>query len=224
MKLAFDIGANIGQSADALLGEGYDSIVCVEPIPALARELEKKFSHLPDVFVENKAVCDKEEAQHLYIHHASTGLSTIQDEWLTASRFTRTHPGWNPPISVIGVTLDVLIEKYGMPTFIKIDAEGAEKRIFQGLSECDAKIAFEWTEEVWDTVCLPAVELLKKLGYTLFAYHEYPNGSNTDTYTRDEALFPEPSDVSYTAWDQCAIHKIIQPSRQQKYGMLWAKK
>ena len=42
-------------------------------------------------------------------------------------------------------TLDILIEKFGVPKFIKIDVEGYELEVLKGLSHSIHLISFEYT-------------------------------------------------------------------------------
>ena len=44
MKLAFDIGCNIGKTSDFLL-PSYDKIICFEPNPNLVEQLKNKYQN-----------------------------------------------------------------------------------------------------------------------------------------------------------------------------------
>ncbi len=60
-------------------------------------------------------------------------------------------------------TLDQLIAEYGSPSFCKIDVEGFERQVLEGLSSPVSCISFEFTREFLDDarVC---VSLLENLG------------------------------------------------------------
>ena len=42
-------------------------------------------------------------------------------------------------------TLDALIERHGVPSFVKVDAEGFEEEVLQGLSRSIKALSFEFT-------------------------------------------------------------------------------
>jgi len=213
MSLAFDIGGNRGQSIDALFLKNYTTVISVEANPVLANMLCKKYEQkLGDtVFIEPKIVCEHDRGKKLYIALDEVGISTTKVEWATESRF-KDHVTRVKTVFVESITLDQLIEQYGNPSFIKIDVEGGEMEVLQGLSFCDAKIAFEWTEELFDSVVETSVSLLRKLGYRQFSYQE------------NDTLSAEPSDTSYTSWEECDIHSIINKNNYKKWGLVWAKK
>src|SRR5271166_5815912 len=52
---------------------------------------------------------------------------------------------WSRQNVVPMLTLDTLIEHFGMPHFIKIDVEGFEEKVLSGLSAQPPLISFEFT-------------------------------------------------------------------------------
>ena len=60
-------------------------------------------------------------------------------------------------------TLDMLIDRHGLPAFCKIDVEGAEADILAGLSRPIPVIAFEYVPSV-RSVALEAIDRLALLG------------------------------------------------------------
>ena len=51
---------------------------------------------------------------------------------------------WNQTFDVAATTLDALIQEHGRPAFIKIDVEGAELDVLQGLSCAVPTVSFEF--------------------------------------------------------------------------------
>jgi hypothetical protein len=54
---------------------------------------------------------------------------------------------WAETITVAVVTLDDLIERHGVPTYIKIDTEGWDAHVLAGLSEPVPFFSFEYVPE-----------------------------------------------------------------------------
>lgn len=215
--LAFDVGGNHGQSIDVLLTKGYDKVVSFEANPMLARELQGSYSGESErVAIHNNIVCEHSKGKQFYISTTADGISTTKKEWILESRFRNTQK-WledieGKPLIIPSVTLDQAIEAYGIPDFIKVDVEGGELEVFQGLHTCSPKIAFEWTEELWDKHTAPCVELLRGLGYSRFAYQEADD------------MMQEPKDTEYSSWETCEIHSLINKEHYEKWGLIWVKK
>ena len=162
MKLAFDIGANIGDVTQKML-ERTERVIAFEPNPQLAETLKVRYPER--VTVDTRAVSDK-EGTALFWQSPTHTISTLSDSWRTQSRFAQTHQ-WNQKLSVTTVTLDQVIQEYGTPDMIKIDVEGHEKQVLLGLSQLLPKclISFEWAEEMRDSIERTLIRL-ESLGYT----------------------------------------------------------
>ena len=65
------------------------------------------------------------------------------------------------------VTLDELIQEHGAPAFVKIDVEGYELHVLQGLTRPIGCVSFEFTPERFQTA-LECVEHLHRLGLREF--------------------------------------------------------
>ena len=144
----YDIGANRGDAVMAGLNKGYSDIIALEPAPRIYRELVKNFIYTPGVKPLRIAVSDKDDQIVEFYEAEEDGLSTLNKEWLT----TDTMPYNGKPFRTIRVrtmTLDTLIEAYGRADLIKIDVEGAEWSVFNGMSKNHGMLAFEWTENTF---------------------------------------------------------------------------
>ncbi len=128
--LIFDIGANDGHKTAAFLKMG-DKVVCCEPDKLNHKILRVRFRHRKNrVFIENKALSDITGFVEFYIHHPGSAFNTLSPKWKKLLE-TDNKKNWNEKVSFSDTiktettTLDILINKYGVPDFIKIDVEGS---------------------------------------------------------------------------------------------------
>jgi FkbM family methyltransferase len=168
--LIFDIGANDGHKTEAFLKLG-DKVVCCEPDDLNHKILRVRFRHRKKkVFIENKALLDTTGYAEFYIHHPGSAVNTLSAKWKELLE-TDNKKKWNQQISFSDVvktettTLDILISKYGVPDFIKIDVEGSESLVLQGLTQRVACLSFEtllpnYIAEMRD--CLSAINKLDR--------------------------------------------------------------
>src|SRR5262249_32464334 len=66
---------------------------------------------------------------------------------------------WNRRIDVETITLDTLIERFGMPAFVKIDVEGSEPSVLAGLSRPVRSLSFEYLPRALEHVRACAARL-----------------------------------------------------------------
>ena len=167
--LCFDVGANIGNRVQ-VLGQIGARIVAIEPQGACVRVLNEKFGTDPRVHIVNKALDKSSGKKAMFIDRSHT-LSSMSKEWIHAvkksGRFS-THE-WDDKVEVATTTLDLLIEQYGRPDFCKIDVEGFEFEVLQGLSQPIGIISFEFTSE-YPEPSTNCIRYLSDLGMTEFNY------------------------------------------------------
>lgn len=142
--LLFDIGANRGDATIAGLNKGY-KVIALEPAPRIYAALVRNFIYSPNVVPLRLAVSDSAGRVELY-EADEDGLSSLNKDWLT----NPTMPYNGKPFRTVyanTVTMEQLVEMYGEPDLIKIDVEGAEWSVFNGMAQYHGKLAFEWTQE-----------------------------------------------------------------------------
>lgn len=166
--LAFDIGAHVGDRIAAFRRLGA-RVVAVEPQPALITALKLLYGRDPSVIIESMAVGHHPGSIELMLNVDNPTVSTASAAFVQAARDA---PGWqdqvwSKTIQVPVTSLDALIERHGMPAFIKIDVEGFEAEALAGLTQPVAALSFEFTTIQHD-VALACVERCMALGYARF--------------------------------------------------------
>jgi FkbM family methyltransferase len=134
-SLVFDIGANIGRMTYQYLALGA-RVVAVEPQSVCVdEELRPRFGNDERVTIV-QAACGSEpgEATMAIYGHGST-ISTLVPEhyWRSGGPWAGTPRDGSETVTM--TTLDALIEEHGVPDFIKVDVEGYEHEVLQGLSQ-----------------------------------------------------------------------------------------
>ena len=162
--LCFDIGAHLGDRLRAWSGLGA-RVVALEPHPKMMYWLRRWYGQKINVVLLEQAVSTHSGVATLWTSRIAPSISTISQEWLTTvrqnSRFARAR--WEEQIPVAVTTLDDLITRYGKPAFCKIDVEGAELSVLQGLSQPIAALSFEYIPAAIETA-LGCIERLSHLG------------------------------------------------------------
>lgn len=206
--LLFDIGANIGAWAKANSTPGIQ-IISVEASPSTYAQLSTNVSDIPGVTALHYAVSPTTENTVTFYHcNRANTLSTLDRGWLSSpeSRFGYCKDSITEVV-VPAITIDKLIETYGMPDILKIDVEGAENIVLQSLTQKTPLICFEWASE-WKEKNIQCIEHLVSLGFTGFAL-QYE-----DNYTFRPTTFDK------SAAD--IIHTISNTTPKKEWGMIWA--
>jgi len=143
--LCFDIGAHVGNRTRAFLDIGA-RVIAVEPQPHCADYLQKRFGRHPGFTLIPKAIGAQTGAATLHINRMNPTISTLAPaSWRKA--MAGTAPGgerWDHHVEVDVITLDHLIDQYGVPHFCKIDVEGWEGQALSGLSHAIPALSFEF--------------------------------------------------------------------------------
>lgn len=158
--LCFDVGANIGNRIIPLLQIGA-RIVAVEPQESCYKYLEYKFGK--KIEIVKKGLGEIKSIKEFHISEYSV-ISSFSDEWIDSVKNGRFKgEKWNKTVKVEMTTLDNLIEKYGLPVFIKIDVEGYESEVLSGLSKSVGMISFEYTVPEQSHKAMKCIDQLEKI-------------------------------------------------------------
>lgn len=169
--LCFDVGANLGNRTEAFLRLGA-RVVAVEPQASCAQTLMERFGGDPRFTLIQQALGKSSGEKEMFISNAHT-LSSMSREWIENVQRLKLFPdcSWDNKITVETTTLDSLIERYGSPDFLKIDVEGFEYEVLQGLSVPVRVVSFEYTLGALQPV-ISSVHHLESLAEISFNYSE----------------------------------------------------
>lgn len=162
-ELVFDIGANVGNYSETFSTLGA-TVVAVEPNPFCCQSL-CRLARARDIRVERCAVGASAGTASLRVCDQNV-LCTLSDEWFQQIENSSIHRGahWVEQIEVPVVTLDSLAERYGVPAFVKIDVEGYEENVIDGMSFDPKFLSFEFNDLLRE-VAIHCVEKLGRRGY-----------------------------------------------------------
>jgi FkbM family methyltransferase len=148
--LIFDIGANHGYKTDMFLRLGA-RVIAVDPDALNQTTLARRFLayrlRKKPVTIVGKAVSDEASVRTLWVEAPGSAKNTLSDKWVDVLRADTQRFGENLGFAhrqeVQTVTLSELIVEYGRPFFVKIDVEGHEPQVLQGLKEPVPYLSFE---------------------------------------------------------------------------------
>ena len=193
-SVIFDIGANVGYFS-YLLAEKIDfegSLYLFEPLPNLANLCEETFQGAPyEAKVFNYGLSDEDSEQDIFV--ASNG-----------------NLGWNTLVQSkasddmekIRIKLKQFekCELDAVPTFIKIDVEGAEYLVLRGMLDSLRKwaplpvilceVGWGSSHPKWDEE-LEVFRQLKEIGYTICDLNGQEMDEKSITSTTDILLIPK---------------------------------
>lgn len=202
----FDIGANVGNWTLSNINN-CDKIISVEASPITYNKLKNNCNN-EKIVPLNYAVCNNGGKDiDFYIAKCDT-LSTLNKDWLndTKSRF---YGAEHTKITCKTITIDELINQYGIPYLIKIDVEGGEYECISSLTKKVNVLCFEWASEVND-ITFKCLDHLFSLGFTKFCIQ------SGDNYTF------RPQDSDY--YDITLVKKTLSNTIPKiDWGMIWCK-
>ncbi len=168
-SLVFDIGANIGKMTYAYLALGAQ-VVAVEPQSVcVEEELTPRFGDDERVTIIHGA-CGAEEGEATITTYGHGGtISTFAPDHYWGSNGPWKGTPHDGAETVTMTTLDAMIEEYGLPDFIKIDVEGYEREVLQGLSQF-VPLSFEFHPVFGDRARMCMARILRIEPCAWFTY------------------------------------------------------
>lgn len=142
--LVFDIGAHVGNHSRAFRALGA-RVIAVEPQPLFSAFLARLARRDPQLSVLSTALGPEPGEADLLISARTPTVSTLSAEWHARAAEVASFAGvrWDQSARVQVRTLDELITDHGRPTFIKLDVEGSEADVLEGLSTSVPALSFE---------------------------------------------------------------------------------
>ena len=168
--LVFDIGAHVGDRTGSFLRLGA-SVVALEPQPDVFRALRLIHGRASRAHLLPCAAGAAPGEIALHLNPRNPTVSTVAPDFIDAAR---TAPGWEGQVwdrivTVPVTTLDTLIARFGRPDFVKIDVEGHEPAVLDGLGAALPLLSFEITMIQRDAAraCIARLGRLGRYEYTL---------------------------------------------------------
>lgn len=168
--LCFEIGAHVGNRLLAWRALGA-RVVALEPQPLLMQTLQRRYGKDAAIILEEKAVGAQPGEATLHISTRTPTVTTMSKDWIARvqkdASFSKVE--WDRQVTVPVTTLDALIDTWGEPKFCKIDVEGFELEVLEGLSRPLAALSFEYIPAAIAvaTGCIKRLEMLGQYEYNL---------------------------------------------------------
>lgn len=166
--LCFDVGAHLGNRVRAWRALGA-RVVAIEPHPDLLYCLRAFYGRDDRVTIVPAALGARETEVPLWVSPSNLTVTTLSQDWIKEVQqdagFQRIR--WHSSQMVQVTTLNALIESVGVPDFVKIDVEGFEAEVLEGLDLALPCLSFEYLPAARHRAlaCLDRLDILGNYQY-----------------------------------------------------------
>jgi len=161
--LCFDLGAAYGNRTKHFLELGAKKVIVVEPTSYYQKKLKKRYGKDARVVLLKVGISDTAGQQTITLNSSPT-LSTFDESEIKDinSNPQMRNLEWVGTEEIEMVSINDLIEKYGMPNFVKIDIEGYEMKAFSTLKYAIPMLSFEYHAHFKDktVACINYIDAL----------------------------------------------------------------
>lgn len=167
--LVFDVGANVGEHTRTFLELGA-RVIAVEPQQECVRELNAVYTQDSRVTIVPQALGAAPGELEIQLNRRNR-WSSLNPDFVRAVSPEPVYQKseWLGKRTVHVTTLDALVEEFGLPAFVKIDVEGFEAQVMQGLSRPISAACFEFQVH-YLAAALAGIEHLEQLGTGQYNY------------------------------------------------------
>lgn len=167
--LIYDIGMHTGKDTEFYLKKGF-RVIAVEANRKLVEEVSERLaSYIDDglLTIFNVAIGNREGKARFYINQQKDDWGTLSEDFVKRNeQLGTTHE----VVEVNCIRLDTLLERSGMPYYIKIDIEGADLYCLEALQRFELKpkfVSIETSLTSFDEIFTELAHL-RVLGYRQF--------------------------------------------------------
>lgn len=202
-ELVFDIGAHIGSRSRAMHAAGA-RVIALEPQAPFAQFL--RWSLPKQITLIEAAVGSYQGEAGMAVSSKHPTVSSMRPDFVTDATSVAgfEHVRWDQQQIVHMVTLDDLIAQYGNPDYIKIDVEGFELEVLQGLTQPVKMLSLEFLPGFAD-LTHAVVDRLSELGkyrfnpvvgeQARFLWSEWGDEKSLRAWMQSQPAAANPSDL-----------------------------